>query len=101
MSKFISTITLVFIIMLFVPKSALAQSATESGSATDSATSTSSATASDSATTTDTATTSALPDALLETGAHDVLIIFSAGLIFLLAGYTVFSETSKVFNDFE
>jgi hypothetical protein len=90
MNKFISTITLAFIIMVFVAKPALAQSATDSGTATDSATATESA-----------ATTSGLPAVLPESGAHDVLIIFSAGLIFLIAGVTVLSGTKQVFNNLE
>jgi hypothetical protein len=79
-----------FTFMLIAVSPTFAQTATES--ATNSATTTSTATTS---TTTSTATT------LPATGAHDVLIIFATGMIFLFAGITVFSGLSHVFNDLE
>lgn len=96
MNKLILTITLVALTM-FLAKPVMAQTATDSGTATDSATATESATL----TATESATASSTPTVLPETGAHDVLIIASAGLIFLLAGVTVISGTRQVFNDFE
>ena len=85
--------------MIFVAKPALAQSATDSGTATDSATASDSATATESAS--EVSTGSSTPTVLPQSGAHDVLIIFSAGLIFVFAGVTVLSGTKQVFNDFE
>ncbi len=38
---------------------------------------------------------------LPQTGAHDVLILFSAGVIFLIAGVTALSGTKQVFAELE
>ena len=73
-----------------------AQTATASSTATSSATATNSATATRSAST---ATSSATT--LPQTGAHDVLVLFSAGCIFFIAGVTALSGTRQVFVELE
>lgn len=88
-----------------------AQTATESGTATESAnTTTDPTTATQSATSTESesatpettaATQPAVPTTLPETGAHDVLILFFAGVIFLLAGVTVLQGVKQLFIDHE
>ncbi len=70
-------------------------------SATGSANSTSSATASNSASSTRSATATSSATTLPRTGAHDVLILFFAGLIFLAAGVTTLSGTKQVFAELE
>ena len=70
--------------------------------ATTSANSTSSATASNSATaTSSTSTSTTSATTLPQTGAHDVLILFSVGVIFLIAGVTALSGTKQVFAELE
>lgn len=51
-------------------------------------------------TTTSTSTTSGITT-LPQTGANDILILFLAGIIFLIAGITALSGTRQVFNDIE
>ncbi len=72
-----------------------AQTATTSANSTSSATATNSASSTSAATATNSATT------LLATGAHDVLILFSTGVIFLIAGVTALSGTKQVFAELE
>lgn len=90
---------LLFSIFVFLLSSSIssvsAQTATGSATATSSATSTNSATTSTASSTTSSATT------LPQTGAHDVLILFSAGMIFLFAGITALSGTKQIFAELE
>lgn len=76
-----------------------AQTATASSTSTSSATATNSATTTTTTSTTTTSTSSATT--LPQSGAHDVLILFSAGVIFLIAGVTALSGTKQVFAELE
>lgn len=92
-------LTLLFLVLI-TPINVYAQNSTGSAS-TSSATATNSASTS-SATATPTATaTPAATATLPATGAHDVLVLGLAGIIFLVASITTFSGTKEVFNDFE
>ncbi|GIK84279.1 MAG: hypothetical protein BroJett025_09010 [Patescibacteria group bacterium] len=91
MTRKLPFVVLLLVVLLSFARPTFAQSATTSGTATPSGTATSSGTATGSGTVT----------TLPQTGAHDVLILFAAGVIFLVAGITALNGAKQVFADFE
>lgn len=85
MTRKLPFVVLLLVVLLSFARPTFAQSATPSGTATSSGTATGSG------------TVTTLP----QTGAHDVLILFAAGVIFLVAGITALNGAKQVFADFE
>lgn len=100
MTKKLPLFLLSFFLIFFVVLPVYAQNQTgdEVPVSTDSATATESATSTTSATT---STVSGTPTTLPVSGAHDVLILTVAGIIFLIAGVTALSGVKQVFNEID